>query len=131
VHARPETVAGTLVVRLPLPPGARVQMIAVADIAVFAADAFERPDEHIGQALALAGDELTGQEIAAAFQAATATPARYEELPLTALRAVSEDLVLMWEWIARFGYDQADIAALRGRHPDLRTLAGWLDETVL
>lgn len=128
-HARPESVAGTLVVRLPLRPGVRLQMIAVADIGVFAADAFERRDDYIGQAVALAGDELTGPEIAAVFQAATSTPARYEELPLTALRAVSEDLALMWEWIASSGHDRAEIAALRVRHPDLRTLADWVDET--
>lgn len=128
-HSRPEVVAGTLIVRLALRPDAPLQMVACADIGVFAADAFERPQDYIGEAVALAGDELTGPQIAATFQAVTAIPARYEEHPLAQLRAFSEDLALMWEWIGRFGYDAADIPALRERHPRLRTLADWLMQT--
>jgi hypothetical protein len=36
-----------------------VQMVATADLDVVAADAFDRPHEHFGSVIALAGDELT------------------------------------------------------------------------
>lgn len=35
----------------------------------------------------------------------------------------------MFAWIQRAGYDQADIAALRGRHPGMRSLRSWLRES--
>jgi uncharacterized protein YbjT (DUF2867 family) len=125
---RPQTVDGKLLVRLALRPNKPLQMVATADIGVFAADAFERPEQHIGQAIALAGDELTGPQIAKLLQEAAAMPARFEQQPLEEIRGFSEDLALMSEWLNDFGY-QADIAALRQRHPELRTLRSWLNET--
>lgn len=128
-NARPQMTERGLVVRFALPPDKPLQMVATADLGFIAADAFERPAEHIGQAIALAGDALTGPMIAAAFQAVTGTPARYEQQPLDEIRAFSDDLALMFEWLTEFGYDRADIAALRQRHPQLRTLQAWLAET--
>jgi uncharacterized protein YbjT (DUF2867 family) len=125
-HSRPEPVDGTLVVRNPLPPDMRLQMIASEDIGVFAAEAFDRPGEHIGKTLELAGDTRTGPEIAQAFENAGGAPARFERQPLDEIRAFSEDMALMWEWILANGYDSADIGALRERHPGLLTLEAWL-----
>ena len=125
---RPALVDGTLVMASPLPPGRPFQMLAAADLAVFAADAIQQPDDHIGTAIALAGDELTGLEIAEVFADATGIPARYQQQPIEAIRSFSDDLARMYEWLDQFGY-QADIAALRVRHPGLRTLRRWLHET--
>ncbi|MFC4008423.1 NmrA/HSCARG family protein [Nonomuraea purpurea] len=128
VYQPPQSIDGVLTVRLALPARRPLQMIATADIGAVAADAFDRPEEYIGQAVALAGDELTGPEIAAAFEEATTIPASYEEQPLAEIRGFSEDLTLMFEWFDSSGY-QADIAELRERHPGLRTLRDWLRET--
>jgi uncharacterized protein YbjT (DUF2867 family) len=128
-HARSQLVGEALVVRLGLRPEARLQMIATADIGSFAADAFQSPERYIGEALALAGDELTGAQIADAFHAVTGIAARYEQQPLEQIRAISADLALMWEWIDAFGYDRANIAALRASHAGLRTLPDWLEQT--
>lgn len=125
-HSRPQAVDGTLVVRNPLPPDMRLQMIASDDIGFFAAEAFTRPGEYIGRALELAGDAPTGLEIARAFEAAGGAPARFERQPLAEIRAFSEDMALMWEWILANGYDSADIGALRERHQGLLTLEAWL-----
>jgi len=129
----PEVSDGTLVVRLALRPDTRVQLIAAHDIGVFAADAFDRPGDHVGQAIELAGDELTGPEIAEAFHFATALPARFEELPLNDVAfspyiPFSEEIALMFEWFQTAGY-RADIARLRERYPRLRTFRDWLSET--
>ncbi|MGH4014096.1 MAG: NmrA/HSCARG family protein [Pseudonocardiaceae bacterium] len=122
----PQLVDGALLVRFALHPQTRLQMIATADIGVFAADAFDHPEDYIGQAVALAGDELTGPQIAQAFQEVTDLPARFEEQPLDEIRAFSEDHAVMFEWIHKAGYDQADIAQLRERNPKLKSLRGWL-----
>jgi uncharacterized protein YbjT (DUF2867 family) len=126
---RPQLLDGKILVRSAWHPDTRVQMIATTDIGVFAAEAFERPEDYIGQAVALAGDELTGPQIAEAFQEVTGTPARFEEQPIEEIRAFSNDLAMMFEWIDNNGHDNADITALRKRHPELRTLRSWLKET--
>ncbi len=125
---RPQLVDGTLLVRLALPPERSMQMVATADIGFFAAEAFELPEDYIGEAIALAGDELTGPEIAAVFGEATGIPTRFEQQSLDEVRPFSEDLARMYEWLGQRGYE-ADIARLRERHPALRTLRSWLEET--
>lgn len=126
----PEVVDGTLVVRLALHPDTRVQLVAVEDIGVFAAQAFDDPDRYVGAAVELAGDELTGSQIAATFGVAGAMPARFEELTLdqVALNSAipfSHEIALMFEWFQTAGY-AADIPALRASHRPLYTFGDWL-----
>ena len=47
---------------------------------------------------------------------------------LDEVRRFSEDVLLMYGWLNGVGY-QADIGALRRRHPELRTLRSWLEQT--
>ncbi|MGW0558484.1 NmrA/HSCARG family protein [Streptomyces sp. NPDC002926] len=126
----PQRVDGTLVVQLALKPDTRVQFIAVDDIGFFAAEAFDRPQEYLGRALEIAGDELTATEVARAFAERTGEPARFEELPLDAVAANpyipnGPEISLMFEWFQDHGY-RADIAALRAAHPGLQTFATYL-----
>ena len=44
------------------------------------------------------------------------------------MRLFSEDLRLMYGWLSEVGY-QADIAAPRRRHAELRTLRSRLEQT--
>lgn len=126
----PEERDGSLVVRLALAPGTTVQLIAADDIGHFAAAAFERPGDYLGQALELAGDELTGPQLAAAFGAAAGRPGCFEELTVESVAAnpyipYSHEIALMFAWFQAAGY-RADIAELRHRHPGLRTFADWV-----
>ena len=105
---------------LPLPAGRQLQQIAVADIAGFAAEVIARPDEFAGQRIDIASDEHTGTEAAAMVVSASGHEMTYVEVPLEQVRAGSEDLAIMFEWINRVGY-HADIAGLRTRYPN----AGW------
>jgi uncharacterized protein YbjT (DUF2867 family) len=129
--AHPPTVEdGATVIRLALKPHTRVQLIAVDDIGAFAADAFEQPGRYAGQAVELAGDELTATELAAAFGVAAGLPGRFEELPLQAVAShpyipFASDIALMFDWFQRAGY-QADISDLRTRRPDLLDVPQWL-----
>ncbi|MHA6758306.1 NmrA/HSCARG family protein [Streptacidiphilus sp. PAMC 29251] len=124
----PTLVEGELVLSLGLAPETVLQMIATRDIAVFAADAFDDPQHWLGRKVEIAGDALTGAQMAEAFAEAAGMPARFQELPMAQLRAMSEDMAAMFDWFNREGY-RADLAALRERHPDLTTLRSWLRDT--
>ncbi|GAA2757507.1 hypothetical protein GCM10009872_28670 [Actinopolymorpha rutila] len=104
------------VVNLPLRPDRPLQLVAADDIGWFAADAFDHPDAYLGRRFELAGDQLTLPEIAAAFEQVTGARTRYHAEPITSR---------MYEWFAEAGY-QADIAALRARHPDMLTFTEFL-----
>ncbi|MFJ6623272.1 NmrA family NAD(P)-binding protein [Kitasatospora sp. NPDC091335] len=110
------------------PPDEPVQIIALEDIAEFAALAFEQPDRFAGRTLELAGDAPTPAEAVAAIGAATGTALRYEQLTHDEATALSPEVAeVRREWIAGRRW-HADIEALRVVHPGLRTLADWLSE---
>jgi len=116
---------GTLVVRLPLPAGIALQMIAVEDIGAVAAAAALEPGRVAGGAIEIAGDELTGEQIAEAYQRRHDVPARYDPLPIDVL-AGDADQRAMFEWFARPPAFQADLAATRALAPRTRTFEQWL-----
>jgi len=70
---------GVLVV--PLRPDKKLQMIAVQDIGEFGAAAFLRPAEFIGQAIDLAGDEMTPPEVAAHLSRTMGRPIQFQQMP--------------------------------------------------
>jgi uncharacterized protein YbjT (DUF2867 family) len=109
-----------LLYRRGLLPGVPLQMISSADIGFFAAEAFDDP-RSIGAKTELAGDELTGDQIAAAFGRHTGLPTRYEPIPPAELEAESEWQATAYSWLNNVGYS-ADIADLRRRFPKLATL---------
>ena len=80
--APPTMEDGKLVVRLPLPPRIPLQMITADDIGAVAAAAALDPDPVTGESIEIAGDELTGEQIAEAYQHRYDVPARYEPLPI-------------------------------------------------
>jgi len=122
------TVEGNeLVLRLPVPDGIKLQMVATRDIGVVAAAALLDPAA-VPAAIEIAGDELTGSEIAAAFGAHAGMPARYEALPVEVLDG-QDDLQKMFRWFADTPAYQADIAAVRAIDPDLWNLQAWLQAT--
>ncbi|MEV8588173.1 NmrA/HSCARG family protein [Streptomyces sp. NPDC051180] len=123
----PRPVGGELVLSMWLDPETSVQLIATSDIGVFAAEAFLNPEEWIGRVVEIAGDDLTGPQMAAAFEAASGVPTRYQQLPIEPLRANREDLANMFDWFERDGY-HADLPELRKIRPDLVSLETWLSE---
>jgi uncharacterized protein YbjT (DUF2867 family) len=122
------TVEGNeLVLRLPVPDGIKMQTIAARDIGVVAAAALLDPAT-VPAAIEIAGDELTGSEIAAIFGAQAGLSARYEALPVEVLDG-QDDLQKMFRWFADTPAYQADIAAVRRIDPDLWNLQAWLQAT--
>lgn len=119
---------GELVYRRGLAPGVPLQMIASEDIGFFAAEAFADPATFLGAKVEIAGDEVTGDEIADAFGQQVGLPARFESIPVDELREESEWQATAYDWLNRIGY-HADIPTLRSRFPDLLDLEGWLAKT--
>jgi len=105
---------------LPLSASRTLQQTAVEDIAGFAALVLERRESFLGARVNIASDEVTGLEMAEVLSRVTGRAVEYEEVPLQAVRARSEDLASMFEWFDRVGYS-ADIPTLRREYPDV----GW------
>ncbi len=123
---RQAIVGGTLM--FGLPPEARMQYIAVDDIGAFVTIAFERPQEFVGKALELAGDELTMTQTMEVFSRVMGRPVRYVEMPLQQVRSFDPNLAKLGEWVMQVGY-RADIPALRAMYPSITTLETWLRRT--
>ncbi|MDP9844930.1 NmrA/HSCARG family protein [Streptosporangium lutulentum] len=109
-------------------PDVPQQIMAVDDVGVFAALAFARPDEWIGRAIDLAGDEVTPRRIAEAIGAAIGRPVPYVQLPIETIRQIGEEFAFAYEWLNTLGW-RADIAAARRIHPGLMDLRTWLERT--
>lgn len=98
---------------LPLRPDLKMQMIAVKDIGEFGATAFLRPADFIGQAIDLAGDALTMQEVAIHLSRTMGRPITYETLPDDqAEAAVGYDFAVMFKWFHAVGFS-VDILGLK------------------
>ncbi|ATL32714.1 NmrA/HSCARG family protein [Streptomyces formicae] len=111
------------------PPDEPVQIIAVEDIAEFAALAFDQPDRFAGRSLELAGDAPTPREAVAAISEATGAAIRYEQITHAEAAALNPEIAQVRERWAAGSRWHADIEALRIIHPGLRTLADWLAES--
>jgi uncharacterized protein YbjT (DUF2867 family) len=109
-----------------LPASRPLQQITVADIGAFVAAVIERADTVIGRRFDIAGDELTGEGAAAVLSKVTGREVHYEGFPPDVLRAQSEDLALMFQWVDRSGY-AADIKSLRRDFPEVKwhTFGEW------
>jgi uncharacterized protein YbjT (DUF2867 family) len=110
-----------------LRPEKSVQTIAVEDIAVFAALAFENPKQFLGETIELSGDAETEAETAATFAKVIGRPVVLANPTPGAgnARRSEEEMKAMFNFFNGEGYD-ADIPALRKIHPGLMTLEQWL-----
>jgi len=110
---------------LPYPPGRKLQQVAVDDVARFVALAIERPAEFIGRRIAIAGDELTGIEMAATLARILGRPLSYEEQPLASAWAADPRMAGTFEYLGR-AEPAVDVADLRETFDiDWHTLDGW------
>ncbi len=97
-----------------LKPETKLQMVAVDDIGKFSAAAFVESDKFKGAEIEYAGDAVTMAEAAAAMSELTGKTVTFQQIPIAAVRANSEDFALMLEWFDAVGY-AADIPSLESR----------------
>ena len=118
---------GVRVVRMPLPADVPLQLVAAADVGAVCAAATIDPDRVAGGAIEIAGDELTGDQIAEAYSRRYDVPARYEALPVETLRE-NFDMHAMFSWFTKLPAYQADFEGTRALAPTTHTFDQWLAE---
>ncbi|CEI41795.1 unnamed protein product [Fusarium venenatum] len=107
-----------------------LQLIATADIGVFAAKAFINMSAYKGKTISLAGDELTYDQMATVFKEKTGS-----DVPLAAgilariTLWLSKEMGTMFAFFENEGYG-ANPEELRRMHPELKTLGTWLEGSV-
>jgi uncharacterized protein YbjT (DUF2867 family) len=106
-------------------PERPLQLIAGDDIGVFVAKAFDNPRDYWKREIELAGDELTGTQIAEHFARAIGRSVDFVQTPIEQIRRFSKDYALMIEWFNANRFE-ADLVRLREEHPGLESLDTWL-----
>lgn len=86
-------------------PKTSLQMIAVNDIGKYGALAFAQHEELNGQAIDIAGDELTAPEVADVLSEVTGRDITHYQVPIEEVREFSEDFAAMLEWFDAVGYN--------------------------
>jgi len=88
-----------------MPPGTKLQMIAVADIGKYSRMAFEQHDGLNGKAIEIAGDDMTMPQAAKVIGKASGKSISFFQVPIEEVRKFSDDFAIMFEWFDRVGYD--------------------------
>ena len=104
-----------------------LQLVSVADIGFFAAQAFVNPGQWHSKSISLTGDELTFKEMANIFQEKTGQrpPMTFDFVNWFYLW-MNKDSAAMFRWL-HDSIPRADIPAVRGIHPGLKNFANWLE----
>ena len=109
-----------------LNPDRTLQLIAVDDIGGFVALAFAHPQDYVGVALEIAGDELTESQMAETFSRVIGRPV--QAVVDTSPRSADPENQKMTKWFNEKGYE-ANIPALHKRYPALTNFEAWLRKT--
>lgn len=118
---------GEFVLRLPMSGSVPLQLIAVRDIGVVAAALLVDPSLIEGDAIEIAGEVLTGDQIADRIGSHLGRPSRFEALPIETLGG-DADRTAMFRWFTETPAYDADFAATRSVDPSVLDLAGWLQQ---
>ena len=124
---------GQLAITLPM-GDQKLPGIAAEDIGKCAYGIFKAGKEYIGKSVGIAGEHLTGAEMAAAFTRALGVPVRYNDVPPEVYRSFgfpgADDLGNMFQFKRDFNEDfcgPRDVARSRKLNPDLQTFDTWLE----
>jgi len=123
---------GSLAIAFPM-NGEKLPGIAAEDIGKCALGIFEKGDELIGETVGIAGEHLTGDEMAAAFTRVLGQEVRYNAVPPEVYRGFgfpgAEDLGNMFQFKRDFNEyycSVRDVEASRALNPDLEDFETWL-----
>jgi uncharacterized protein YbjT (DUF2867 family) len=123
---------GRLALTFPL-GDAKLPGIAVEDIGKSAYGIFKRAGEFAGKTVGIAGEHLTGAEMAAGLAKALGEEVRYNDVPPDVYRSFgfpgADDLGNMFQYKRDFNAEfrrPRDVAAARKLNPELQTYEQWL-----
>jgi uncharacterized protein YbjT (DUF2867 family) len=107
--------------------------IAAEDIGRSAYGIFKRGDEFVGKTVGIAGEHLTGAQMAAALTTALGEPVDYNEVSPEAYRSFgfpgAEDMGNMFQFkrdFEQYYCGARDLTATRDLNPSLQTFDAWL-----
>ena len=107
--------------------------IAVEDIGKCAFGIFKQGNEHIGKEVGIAGEHLTGDEMAAALSKFAGQPIRYNDVPADVYRTFpfpgADDVGNMFQYKRDFNAEFTGGRSLsfsRSVNPELQTFETWL-----
>ena len=123
---------GTLAITLPM-GDKKLPGIAVEDIGKCAYAIFQKGHEFIGKTIGVAGEHLTGTEMAAALTQALGEEVRYNDVSADIYRGLgfpgAEDLGNMFQFKRDFNEiycDTRNVDVARSLNPGLQTFDAWL-----
>ena len=123
---------GSLVFNLPM-GNAKLPGIAAADIGACALGVFKRGNELIGRTVGIAGDHLTGAQMATSLGRALGREVHYNAVPFDIFRGLAfpgaEDLGNMFQFNHDFSAEfcaARNLKFSRSLHPGLQTFDTWL-----
>lgn len=123
---------GKLVFALPM-GDKKLPGIAAEDIGRCAYGIFRRGSEFIGKSVGIAGEHLTGRQMADALGTALGEPVSYQAIPFDVYRKLgfpgADDLGNMFQFKHDFEADfcgARDLGRSRALNPQLQTFAQWL-----
>ncbi len=124
---------GVLGLHLPLGETAALPGIAVADIGASAYEVFAAGAPAVSQRVGIAGEHLTGRQMADALTVALGEPVEYRPLSADGFRALgfpgADDLGNMFQTIAEFNAENLALRPVdqsRARHAGMQDFATWL-----
>ena len=123
---------GNLVLALPL-GGGKLPGIAVGDVGKVVLGIFTTGTSMVGQTVGIAGETLSGPELAAAFAKHLGRPVAFYDMPFDDYRALgfpgADDMGNMYQWQAIAGEEflaQRSADTARALNPELLTFDAWL-----
>lgn len=112
---------------------AKLPGLAAEDVGRCAYGIFNAREAFVGRTIGLAGEHLTGAELAAGLSDVAGEPVRYHDVPLAAVRAApvpgAAAVANMFQIITEANEDYCahyDVALTRSLNPRLQTFAEWL-----
>jgi uncharacterized protein YbjT (DUF2867 family) len=127
----PKREDGRLVLALAMADG-RLAGIAAEDIGKTAYGIFKRGLELVGRTVSIAGEHLTGAQLAERLSAVLGEEVRYTPVPFDALRAQpfpgADEVGNMFQFYAQVPQfnDARDLDVVRDLNPELQTFEQWL-----
>lgn len=103
----------------PLSPSRKLAQIAVADIGAVAVSVLENPARYAGKRYDLAGDDISGDDAVEILSRVSGKKFNYFQVPMEAIKQMSEDMAIMYAWFEKVGYT-FDRAALAKDFPEVK-----------
>ena len=88
-----------------LPSEIKLQQLSLRNLGEFVVSVIEKRESVFGQRYDIAGDEVSGNEMADILTKATRQTISYESFPTAELRKFDDDMATMFDWLNNIGYD--------------------------